>query len=114
MVASLTYTVWELARPENKIHLERLRTEISTLELKASGIPKDYSKVDALTWLDCCIKEGLRLHTPSGHIQIRSVPLGGATLAGYFVPEHVSLNINLVSCMPPALPPKVYMITSSN
>jgi len=83
------YTLWELARPEHETHLDRLIEELDPIKYAKIGNPESYAAIDGLLWLECCIREGLRLHTPSGHIQARVVPKGGAMIAGYFIPEEV-------------------------
>lgn len=83
------YTFWELILPTHKTYLDRLKAELELVEWTAEGHPVSYSQIDTLKWLDCCIHEGLRLHMPSGNIQARTVPKGGATVAGYAVPEEV-------------------------
>jgi cytochrome P450 len=89
LVAGLVYTLWELARPQHKAHLDRLIEEVKSIEYKIDGHPVSYAAIDGLVWLECCIREGLRLHTPSGHIQARVVPKGGAMVASYMIPEKV-------------------------
>jgi cytochrome P450 len=89
LVAGLVYTLWELARPQHKAHLDRLSEEVKSIEYKNDGRPVSYAAIDGLVWLECCIREGLRLHTPSGHIQARVVPKGGAIVASYMIPEKV-------------------------
>lgn len=84
------FTFWELARPQHKAHLDRLIQEARSIECMTGGNPASYKAVDDLIWLECCIREGLRLHPPSGHIQARMVPSGGAMIAGYMIPEKVS------------------------
>jgi hypothetical protein len=54
------------------------------------GKPVSYPSIDNAVWLECCIREGLRLHTPSGHIQARVVPKGGSMVNGYKIPAGVS------------------------
>jgi hypothetical protein len=83
------YTFWELARPAHKAHLNRLIEEAKSIEYSNDCHMASYVAIDGLLWLECCIREGLRLHTPSGHIQARVVPKGGAMVAGYMIPENV-------------------------
>jgi hypothetical protein len=83
------YIFWELAQPQHKAHLDRLIEEAKSIEYTDDGHPASYAAIDGLVWLECCIREGLRLHTPSGHIQARIVPKGGAMIAGYMIPEKV-------------------------
>ena len=87
-MAGLVYTLWELVQPNHEAYLERLRLEMRRISYNEKG-PMFYSDIDSAVWLDCCIREGLRLHTPSGHIQTRVVPPGGAMIARYRIPEEV-------------------------
>jgi hypothetical protein len=83
------YTFWELSQPGNKAHLDRLFEETKSGDYDSDDYPVSYTAIDKMDWLECCIREGLRLHTPSGHIQARVVPKGGAMIAGYMIPENV-------------------------
>ena len=44
----------------------------------------------SLTYLNCTIQEGLRLHSPGALTVKRMVPVGGTTIDGHFVPAGVS------------------------
>jgi cytochrome P450 len=96
-VAGLVYTLWEMARPENRAYHDQLVTEMRPFWRTRPGQLVPYAAINASKWLECCIYEGLRLHTPSGHIQARVVPKGGATIAGYLIPEEVSLISRIFS-----------------
>jgi cytochrome P450 len=89
LVASLTYTFWELARPENHAALDRLQAELQSAAFTDDGLPCSYLDIDALPWLESCLREGLRIHTPSGHMQLRVVPHEGAVIAGHWMPGNV-------------------------
>ena len=86
------YTFWELARPQHKAHLDWLIEEQKSIKYTNDGRPASYAIIDSLVWLECCIREGLHQYTPSGHIQARVVPQGGAIIAGYMIPEKVRLS----------------------
>lgn len=97
LAAGLTYTFWELSRPRHKNYLRRLIRELQPIETSPDGLPTSYTVIDALPWLECILREGLRLHTPSGHMQVRVVPPGGATLAGYWLPKDTEVGTPLYS-----------------
>jgi hypothetical protein len=99
LVASLTYIFWELALPHNFAHLARLITELNLLTFDETGMPTSYKELDALPWLECCLREGLRLHTPSGNIQSRVVPSEGAFIDGDWIPGKVGFHITSFSNM---------------
>ena len=87
LVAGLVYTFWELARPQHKAYIDRLIREVESIEYTNDGHPASYAAIDGLVWLECCVREGPRLHAPSGHIQARMVTKRGAMIVGYMIPE---------------------------
>lgn len=82
-----------------KGYLNRLVKEMESIEICPDGLPTSYNAIDELPWFDCCLREGLRLHAPPGHIQARVVPTGGAALAGYWLPEDTEVGTPLYSVL---------------
>ncbi|KAL8811918.1 MAG: hypothetical protein Q9200_001416 [Gallowayella weberi] len=76
--------IWLLLR--NPRAYKRLTAEIRSLS-EADLIPRT---LGSLTYLNCTIQEGLRMHSPVAFALKRIVPKGGTTIDGYFVPEGVS------------------------
>ncbi|KAL8798794.1 MAG: hypothetical protein Q9182_006388 [Xanthomendoza sp. 2 TL-2023] len=81
--------IWLLLR--NPQAYERLTAEIRSIS-EADLIPRT---LGSLTYLNCAIQEGLRLHSPITLALARIVPKGGTTIDGYFVPEGVSTFISV-------------------
>ncbi|KAL4939190.1 hypothetical protein BDV06DRAFT_225271 [Aspergillus oleicola] len=82
---TLTYLVWAvLSRPSLKRDLED--------ELLALGDDYDDAKLETYPLLNAVIKETLRLYGAAPGSLPRSVPEGGATLGGYFIPEGVTVS----------------------
>ncbi|KAL4793708.1 cytochrome P450 [Aspergillus venezuelensis] len=82
---TLTYLIWSvLSRPS----LQR------DLEEEASALDADYddAKLETLPLLNAVIKETLRLYGAAPGSLPRSVPEGGATLGGYFIPEGMTVS----------------------
>lgn len=82
---TLTYLVWAvLANPSVQ----------ATLENEVSALRSDYSDadLDALPYLSAVIEETLRLYGAAPGALPRTVPEGGATLAGYFIPGGVTVS----------------------
>lgn len=77
---TLTYLIWAvLQRPD----LQR------RLEEEVSGLPErfDDAAVEKLPLLEAVVNETLRLHGAAPGGLPRSVPKGGATLGGHYIPE---------------------------
>lgn len=55
--------------------------------------PATYSSAQNLPFLNAVIKEALRLHPPMAIMLGRTVPVGGATICGHFVPEGTEVGI---------------------
>lgn len=82
---TLTYLVWAvLSQPQLQQELER-----EVQDLKADY---DDAILESLPLLNAVIKETLRLYGAAPGSLPRSVPEGGATLAGHFIPEGVTVS----------------------
>jgi cytochrome P450 len=99
LVAGLAYTIYELADVSNKSYLYNLVSDLDRVEFTEDGLPVSFAAIDKLERLENVIREGLRLHTPSGHIQTRVVPKGGETVAGYYLPEGVCFQFLKIKFM---------------
>ncbi|KAL4757704.1 cytochrome P450 [Aspergillus foveolatus] len=82
---TLTYLVWVvLSRPQLQREIEG---EVLALE---EGY--DDAKLETLPVLNAVIKEALRLYGAAPGSLPRTVPRGGATLGGYFIPEGMTVS----------------------
>ena len=84
---TMTYLVYAVTRhPEVQ---KRLVDELSTVR-------SDFGWDDLrdLPYLNKCIDETLRLYGPASNALPRSVPQGGATLAGYYLPGDKGLTVS--------------------
>ncbi|CAI6095918.1 unnamed protein product [Clonostachys chloroleuca] len=82
---SLTYLVWVvLSQPDVQARLE------SELEQLPTGFTD--SDLEALPYLSAVIEETLRLHGAAPGALPRVVPEGGAKLAGYFIPQGMTVS----------------------
>ncbi|EKG20456.1 Cytochrome P450 [Macrophomina phaseolina MS6] len=76
-------TFFLLQHPEAYRRLvEEVRTTFETEEDLA-----DAARLPTLKWVDACIKEAQRLHSPLPTPLPRYIPAGGADICGQFVPE---------------------------
>jgi len=86
---TLTYLFWELAK--HKEWQAKLRNELEgSLGSETEAIPL-YHALAELPILDAIVNETLRLHPAAPASLQRSTPVGGRELAGYHIPEGVSL-----------------------
>lgn len=53
----------------------------------------NYEGVQKLPYMNACIEEGLRVHPPVPTGLLRTVPKGGDTIDGYWVPEGTSVAV---------------------
>ena len=81
---SLSGLVWWLLKTPHAY--ERLANEIRSFE---SEEELSMEKLAQLPYLNCCISEGLRVHSPIANSVPRLVPKGGDLVAGTFLPEGV-------------------------
>jgi len=56
--------------------------------------PPQYAQASKLKYLDAVLVEGLRVHPATGFVLERTVPSGGATISGKFIPEGTIVGIN--------------------
>ena len=90
--STLTWIVWRvLKNPEvyKKLNAE-LDEELGTKDRKT--IPQ-HAKLDGLTYLNCVIKEGLRIDTSVPGSTPRYVPPEGAVLSDYHLPARTIVSI---------------------
>lgn len=87
--ATLQALFYHLLR--NKESLKKLREEIDAAAL--SAVPS-YEETQKLPFLQACVKETYRFHTPVGFGLPRVVSKGGVTIAGQYFAEGVLLSVN--------------------
>jgi cytochrome P450 len=84
--AALTFTIHHLLQqPE---WYSRLQAEVKTV-ISTSETRPPFQDIDALPFLDACIKEGLRVSCPSRVRLPRVVPEGGWSFKGHYFPAGV-------------------------
>ncbi len=77
----------------------KLQDEVRTVMPKLDSRPA-IQDLDALPFLDACIKEGLRISCPSTVRLPRTVPEGGWTFKGHYFPPGVRLPASHLSAEP--------------
>lgn len=80
-------------------HPEQLKK--LTLEIRSTFESEDainFQSVNSLPYLLACLDEALRLYPPVPNGLPRVVPVGGAAVAGHFVPENVSSSNQHTYC----------------
>ncbi|KAF7549513.1 hypothetical protein G7Z17_g6337 [Cylindrodendrum hubeiense] len=82
---SLTYLVWAVL--SNPAVQAKLEAEVKTLQPSYTD-----SDLEQLPYLSAVIEETLRVYSAAPGALPRTVPAGGATLAGYFVPEGITVS----------------------
>ncbi|KAI1458106.1 cytochrome P450 [Annulohypoxylon moriforme] len=90
---TITAALYSLLK--NPASLRKLEDELSQAELPE--IP-EFSQVSKLPYLNAVIKESMRVFSATTWPIERSIPSGGATIAGMFFPEGTS-----VGCLPAAV-----------
>ncbi|KAM0334321.1 hypothetical protein ACHAQA_001345 [Verticillium albo-atrum] len=80
--------------------LETLHKEIDTAVANGRvSSPIRDAEAYELPYLQAVIKEGLRMFPPSVGHNYKQVPLGGATVCGYHLPEGTQVGINILKMM---------------
>jgi cytochrome P450 len=76
----------------NKDKYDKLCTEIRGAFTSENQIT--YDSTAHLTYLNACLEEGLRIHPPVPTGLLRTVPKGGDTIDGHWVPEGTSVAVS--------------------
>lgn len=80
----------------NPLVYSRLSREIRQANKEGTiSSPMREAEIPNLPYLQACIKEGLRVFPPITALRERTVPEGGDTLAGHFVPAGTRIGLNL-------------------
>ena len=83
--SSLTWIVWRILQHPDILH--KLNGELDTaLGVNNRKAVPPHSKLEGLSYLECIIKEGLRIDTAVPGSTPRYVPAGGAYINGNFLP----------------------------
>ena len=86
----MTYTIWAVCKhPEVR---DKLVAEVSKL-------PRQFKHNDVrnLLYLNCVIRESVRLYAAVPSVLPRTVPPGGAEFLGYFIPEGTTISTQCYS-----------------
>lgn len=87
MIKAIFYHI--LKSPASKARL------VEELRSACLSYPTPYSSIEKLTYLDACIKEGLRMHPVVGQLFERVVPSTGLTLSnGTTLPPGTIVGVN--------------------
>ncbi|KAK7423718.1 hypothetical protein QQX98_000908 [Neonectria punicea] len=82
---SLTYLVWAVL--SNRHIQDRLEAEVVALPPSHTD-----AELESLPYLSAVIEEALRVYSAAPGALPRTVPNGGAKLAGYFIPEGITVS----------------------
>jgi hypothetical protein len=89
---SLLFLFWALSLPQNLHCQERLRDELSRIEVDDDGIPAPKDLMP-LPYLSAVIRETLRLYTPLPAFEPRSSPVD-TVVDGYAIPANTVVGIS--------------------
>ncbi|KAJ9606678.1 hypothetical protein H2200_008686 [Cladophialophora chaetospira] len=95
--SSLTWIVWRIVR-DPQIHRklnEELDAALSAEDRHA--VPR-HASIENLTYLNCIVKEGLRIDTAIPGSVPRYVPRGGAYINGRYFPERTIISAQAYTC----------------
>ncbi|KAF2219182.1 cytochrome P450 [Elsinoe ampelina] len=84
---TLTYLVWCLLRPQNRLIRDRIVKEVESISVDA-----DFRLLNGNSFLQNVINEVLRLYGAAPTCQPRIVPPQGSQLGPYFLPGGVTVN----------------------
>jgi cytochrome P450 len=73
--------------------MKKLREEVDPVMTSSSEDAAHYEQVKDLPYLRACIDEAMRHRPPVSQGLSREVPKGGANIAGYYIPEGVSVSV---------------------
>lgn len=91
---TLTFITWEIA--QNPAIQARLFAELKERIADPTHVP-NLGDVETWPYLNAVIKEGLRKYAAAPAHMERKVPLGGATLQGYYVPVGTIVGVQIYS-----------------
>lgn len=85
LLSGVTYLLTTNPEAQRKL-TEEVRSTFQTEE------EIDFTSVSSLQYMLACLDEALRIYPPAPLGLPRQTPKGGATIAGHFVPEDVSIT----------------------
>lgn len=88
---AITNTLFLLLK--NPQVLARLREELDKVPLKEDNGVFHYDEAKDLKYLKACLDESLRRRPPVSMGLTREVPKGGATIAGHYVAEGITVSV---------------------
>lgn len=95
--SSLTWIVWRILKSPEMLH--KLNQELDeALGTENRHIVPKHAKLEGLTYLNCIIKEGLRIDTAVPGSTPRYVPPQGAIINGYSLPKGTIVSIQAYTC----------------
>ncbi len=76
----------------------KLKREIDLASAQGSiSSPIQSAQIPSLSYLQACVKEGLRIFPPITSLRERVVPSEGDTVLGYFLPAGTNVGINMAA-----------------
>ncbi|KAL2156198.1 hypothetical protein VTH82DRAFT_943 [Thermothelomyces myriococcoides] len=92
---ALCFLMWELSQPSSMHRQRKLQEELAAAAAAGSSSSHPGMNLDRLPYLDAVVMEGLRCFPAIPMSLPRSVPAGGRTIDGFFLPAGTT-----VSCQP--------------